>query len=123
MNSRLALILGSFFGFLSVALGAFGAHALKETLTPERLQWLDTGARYMMLHAITLVASFALGEKKIVQYARLCFVVGICVFGGALLGLAFTGQRWLGAIAPIGGTSLMVGWLCLCAYGVSLKRA
>jgi uncharacterized membrane protein YgdD (TMEM256/DUF423 family) len=94
--------------FLDVALGAFGAHALKNRLTPEMLTVFETGVRYQAYHALALLLLAALrGPDK----AAWCFVGGIVLFSGSLYALALTGVRWLGAITPIGGVLFLVGWV------------
>lgn len=93
--------------FLTVALGAFGAHGLKTRVTPEMLAVFETGVRYQAYHALGLLALAALkGPDK----AGWCFVAGVALFSGSLYALALTGVRWLGAITPIGGVLFLVGW-------------
>ena len=108
--------LGALFGALGVALGAFGAHALRSSLTPEGLATFEIGVRYQMYHALALLAvawASAQWEAATVAAAGWSFVVGIVVFSGSLYVLVLTGQRWLGAVTPIGGTALIVGWALL----------
>ncbi len=93
--------------FLTVALGAFGAHGLKTRLAPEMLAIFETGVRYQAYHALGLLALAAL---KGPDRAGWCFLVGIVLFSGSLYALALTGVRWLGAITPIGGVLFLVGW-------------
>jgi uncharacterized membrane protein YgdD (TMEM256/DUF423 family) len=108
--------LGAVFGFLAVALGAFGAHALKARLTPEDLEIFETGVRYQMYHALALFAvawaatRWPEGNTSLAGWA---FVVGILIFSGSLYLLVGTGARWLGAITPLGGVALLVGWATL----------
>jgi uncharacterized membrane protein YgdD (TMEM256/DUF423 family) len=109
-------------GLTAVALGAFGAHGLeshwKATL-PEvdaarRLDVWRTGVFYQITHAIVLlVLAFGCPEKHQARAASWCFVIGINIFSGSLYLLCVTGLKWLGAITPIGGVLLMVGWLLL----------
>jgi uncharacterized membrane protein YgdD (TMEM256/DUF423 family) len=108
-------------GFVSVAMGAFGAHALKTRLDPELLAIFDTGTRYAFVHLAALLAVAWLAASKpansepstSVTVAGIAFTVGVCIFTGSLWALALTGHRWLGAITPIGGLSLLVGWAAL----------
>lgn len=108
--------LGALFGALGVAFGAFGAHALRSSLTPEDLATFEIGVRYQMYHALALLAvawASTHWEAATVAAAGWSFVVGIVVFSGSLYVLVLTGQRWLGAVTPIGGTALIVGWALL----------
>jgi uncharacterized membrane protein YgdD (TMEM256/DUF423 family) len=108
--------LASAFMFLAVALGAFGAHALRGRLSPDMLAVFETGVRYHVYHALALFAVAWLSERQpggLVQGAGVSFVLGIVVFSGSLYLLSATGTRWLGAITPIGGLAFMAGWLLL----------
>lgn len=114
---KIFLILGGISGGLGVALGAFGAHALKRRLPPEGLETFETGVRYQMYHALALLATaFASAQLPAVGLARLAgwlFVVGTLLFSGSLYLLVVTRRRWLGAITPLGGLAFIAGWLCL----------
>jgi len=116
--------LGVIFCFLSVAAGAFGSHALRSRLTPEMLQVFEIGARYQMYHGLALLFVAWLVERNpqntFATYAGWLFTVGILIFSGSLYLLSITGERWLGAITPIGGTAFLAGWLLLLLS--SLKR-
>ncbi len=106
-------------GFLGVALGAFGAHALRTRLSPDLLAVFETGVRYQMYHAFATFAAawaFARWPRRVFGVAGGLFLAGIVVFSGSLYLLALTGERWLGAITPIGGAGFLAGWLCL-AWG------
>ena len=111
---RPALALGFFLAALSVALGAFGAHALKETLSPERLVVWETAERYQMYAALGL--QLAALHKPASTVPLWLLAGGIVVFSGSLYLLCLTDQRWLGAITPLGGLALIAGWLSL-AWG------
>lgn len=114
--SGLFWILGSLFGFLGVAFGAFGAHALRAVLPVDLMTIFETGVRYQMYHALALfVAAIAAAVRpsKLTMAAGWFFIFGITVFSGTLYLLALTGSRWLGAITPIGGAALLGGWACL----------
>lgn len=103
-------------GFLAVAGGALAAHALKSTLTAEQLATFETGVRYQMYHALTLlgVALLARHSRALaVSLAGWCFTLGIVLFSGSLYLLAFTDQAWVGAVTPFGGACLLLGWLAL----------
>ena len=109
--------LASVLAGLAVALGAFGAHALEERLTPQLLQTFGIGVRYHFYHALGLIAVvYAVGRwpgSNLPVVAGWLFVAGIVIFSGSLYLLALTGVRWLGAITPIGGVAFLVGWACL----------
>ena len=117
---RILLIIGSLFAALSVLLGAFGAHGLKNRLSMEDLAIFETAVRYQMYHALGIllmgVASFYLTEK-LVSIPAYFLILGIIIFSGSLFLLVFTNLKWFGAITPIGGLCLMIGWLLL-AYNI-----
>ena len=113
---RIFFALGAIFGGLGVAFGAFGAHALRASLTPEDLATFETGVRYQMVHALGLLAvawAMTQWESTTVAIAGWAFVTGIVIFSGSLYVLVLSGQRWLGAITPIGGVAFLVGWVLL----------
>ncbi len=101
---------GAAAGFLGVAFGAFGAHALP----PEARPTFTIGARYHMYHAlaIALVAVAPISERAR-SFAGTAFVCGIVLFAGSLYALSISGTKWLGAITPIGGLAFLIGWLVL----------
>lgn len=102
----------SILGFLGVALGAFGAHGLKDVLVANaRLDDWRTAVLYHLVHAAVLVA-ISLGEK-VPRAAWWLFASGIVIFSGTLYALALTNVKWLGAITPLGGLALLGGWLAL----------
>ena len=116
---RAFFALGSVSAFLAVALGAFGAHALKNSLPPELLATFETGVRYQMYHALALLAAgwaCARWPGKLVHASGWLFVAGTLLFSGSLYALSLTGERWLGAVTPLGGVAFLAGWLCL-AWG------
>ena len=98
---------------LGVVFGAFGAHALKASLSPRMLEIFETGVRYQMYHGLGLLAlAWAISrwpERRLVAAAWL-LVAGTAVFSGSLYMLVLTGTRWFGAITPVGGVALIVGW-------------
>ncbi len=113
---RLFFVLGAASGALSVAAGAFGAHALKARLAPELLAIFDTAARYQALHALALLAvawACTRWPGRAAHSAGWCFVLGTVLFSGSLYALALTGVRALGAITPVGGVLFIGGWLAL----------
>jgi uncharacterized membrane protein YgdD (TMEM256/DUF423 family) len=120
---RIFLMLAGLLGGLGVAAGAFGAHALRARLEPRMLEIFETGARYQMYHALALLAVAWLIERGVARAAAAgwCFVAGTVIFSGTLYLLTLTGARWWGAITPIGGVLLIVGWLLLALAGWRLK--
>jgi uncharacterized membrane protein YgdD (TMEM256/DUF423 family) len=111
---RLFLAVGSISALLAVAAGAFGAHALRQRLSPEMLNAFEVGARYHMYHSLALVAvAWASTRWPGAGAAGWLFVAGILVFSGSLYLLGLTGHRWLGAVTPVGGLAFLVGWLLL----------
>ena len=111
------IFLGALCGALSVVAGAFGAHALAERLGPRELQLWETAARYLMYGGIAIVlvglfgAQMAPVRPRGVDAAGWCLLAGSAIFSGTVFGLALGGPRWLGAVTPIGGTLLIVGFL------------
>lgn len=113
---KLFFALGALFAGLSVVFGAFGAHALRSTLSADDLAIFETGVRYQFFHALALfVVAWAttVWDTSSVQAAGWAFTVGILVFSGSLYLLVLTDTRWLGAITPIGGAAFIVGWALL----------
>jgi uncharacterized membrane protein YgdD (TMEM256/DUF423 family) len=114
---RIFFLIASLLGGLGVALGAFGAHALRARLAENLLANYETGVRYHFYHALALlfvvVAIQRWPNSTLPVIAGWLFVIGIAIFSGSLYIMAFTGLRWLGAITPIGGVALIAGWVCL----------
>lgn len=108
-------LLGSLLALSAVLFGAFGAHALKETLSAhDSIQTWETAVRYQMWHALALILlSLIRAPETMPKMAGPCFVVGSLLFSGSLYGLALDGPKWLGPVTPLGGLCLMVGWLLL----------
>jgi uncharacterized membrane protein YgdD (TMEM256/DUF423 family) len=103
-------------GFIGVALGAFGAHGLRGRLSADMLAAFETGVRYHMYHALALLLTAVIMTRFSgvwVVAAGWFFIAGMVLFSGSLYLLAFTGVRTFGAITPIGGVALLLGWACL----------
>jgi uncharacterized membrane protein YgdD (TMEM256/DUF423 family) len=115
--ARTFWVMGCVFGFLGVAAGAFGAHALRAHLPPDLLAVFETAARYQMYHALALLFASRAASRGGGTAAGWLFTAGITIFSGSLYLLALTGVRWLGAITPIGGVALLAGWLMLARAG------
>ena len=115
-NKQLAT-LAAVYGCLAVALGAFGAHALEPKLTElGTIAAWKTAVDYQMWNALVLlILAFSQLEGQITRTAQVCFCIGIPLFSGSIYWLALAGPRWLGPITPLGGTTLIVGWLLLIA--------
>lgn len=109
--------IGALFGLLSVVFGAFGAHALKKTLSEEQLRSFETGVKYQMYHALVLlVLGFNLNlTTALEKYMVYCFMLGTFLFSFSIYGLVLSAAkgkklRFLGPITPIGGLLLVIGW-------------
>jgi uncharacterized membrane protein YgdD (TMEM256/DUF423 family) len=110
------VFLGSINLFLAVALGAFGAHGLKNRLSEYLLSVYNTGVQYHMIHAIGLIMIGILSQWLAPSHLNIAgwsLFVGIIIFSGSLYVLSITGIKWLGAITPIGGVAFLVGWVFL----------
>jgi uncharacterized membrane protein YgdD (TMEM256/DUF423 family) len=132
------LVLGAVLGFIGVALGAFGSHALRAKLSAERVATFETGIRYQMWHALALFllvivdawaptnegsSLFLLSDRDGAPFlfaAGWSFVAGIVLFSGSLYALALTGRRTWGAVTPFGGACLLLGWALL-LFAIVLK--
>jgi uncharacterized membrane protein YgdD (TMEM256/DUF423 family) len=115
-DSSLLLALGSFLAGSAIAGGAFGAHFLKDVLDTSMLAVFDTATRYQMYHGLGLcIVAWAVDRypQKRLEPSGWLFLVGIVLFSGSLYGVSLTGMRWLGAVTPIGGVILLVGWFLL----------
>jgi len=117
MMAKIFLFSGSAAAFLGVALGAFGAHALKSKLAAEMLAIYQTGVHYHLVHALGLILVGILAERTgnsaLVSWAGWLLLAGIIIFSGSLYALSISGVRALGAITPIGGLSFLAGWALL----------
>jgi uncharacterized membrane protein YgdD (TMEM256/DUF423 family) len=115
--AKLFLVLGSLAGAAGVALGAFGAHALRARLAPDLLAVWQTAVQYHFWHALALLAialaAIHLPESASLKWAGWLMVAGIALFSGSLYLLALTGARWLGAVTPLGGTAWILAWALL----------
>lgn len=116
----LSLFFGSIFGFLAVAMGAFGSHALKAKLDSYSLGVWNTAVQYQSIHALALLAvgllvfsSTAFSSHAYAKWLPWIFSLGILLFSGSLFLLSLTGIRALGAITPIGGVLFLLGWSIL----------
>lgn len=120
MLTKFFLQAGALLGALGVAVGAFGAHAFKPTLEASgRMDTFETAVKYQFYHALALVLislllqNAAINSAKWYQWAGYSFLGGVIVFSGSLYTICFTGIKAFGAVAPIGGTLMIVGWVLL----------
>ena len=114
-SARSSVIAASFLGFTGVVLGAFGAHALKDTLTANgTLSVWQTAVLYQLMHAVALLGLAGWSETgRKARWPARCWIVGVVLFSGSLYGLALGGPKILGPITPLGGLALLSGWLLL----------
>ena len=109
---RRILLAGALLAAAAVALGAFGAHALRDTLDARALGWWQTAVQYQMWHALALIALAAVPLARPGRPALL-LGSGTAIFAATLYLMALTGLRWLGAVTPTGGAMMIAGWLLL----------
>jgi len=123
--TRIFVLLGSINAFLAVACGAFGAHALRERLTPQLMTTWQTGVTYHLAHALGLLLVGVLArqhaESVYIGWAGWLLLTGIVLFSGSLYVLALTGARGFGAVTPIGGVALLGGWAALAVAMLKAK--
>ena len=127
--SRALLLLAAVNGLLAVALGAFGAHGLEGRLSSladgaQRLEWWKTAAHYHLTHALAIGLCAVITHEAAASLARVSgwsFAAGIVLFSGSLYVMTLSGVRWLGAITPLGGVALLLGWGVLCAAAFRMR--
>ncbi len=114
---------GAILGFWGVAFGAFGAHALKNQLTPEMRNIFEVGVRYQIFHALALLitALTPSARERFIHSAGNFFMAGTVLFSGSLYVLALSGQKFWGMITPVGGMLLLAGWLSLILLALKNK--
>ncbi len=123
--SRAWIVSGAVSALVSVAAGAFGAHALKVRMSSELLAVFETGARYQMFHALALLATGILSlhaPSRAADFAAWSFLAGTLLFSGSLYALVLTGIRTFGAITPLGGVAFLAGWALLAYAGWQLRQ-
>jgi uncharacterized membrane protein YgdD (TMEM256/DUF423 family) len=116
------LAAGALLAGTGVALGAFGAHALEASLSPAALGWWQTAVDYQMWHAIALVALSGLGLSRL-RLPAVLLGLGVLIFSGSLYAMALTGLRWLGAVTPLGGSLMILGWALLAFRALRGRRS
>lgn len=118
--TRCGLVAAGMNGMMGVGFGAFAAHGLKSLGDPQIVDWVKTGASYQLWHAAALLGIVSLADRLTPRRANLliiCFFGGPLIFAGSLYALAFLQWRWLGAITPIGGVLMIVGWIVVAVIG------
>ncbi len=116
--AQIFLTIAAILGALSVATGAFGAHALRVQISDRALEIFETGVRYQMYHALALLLVGILLSRAeqippTLPFSGFAFIIGIVLFSGSLYALSLSGVKWLGAITPLGGAFFIIGWACL----------
>ncbi|TAD97503.1 MAG: DUF423 domain-containing protein [Bacteroidetes bacterium] len=114
---KIFLMSGALAAALAVMIGAFGAHALKDFLTSNnRLETFETAVKYHFYHALgLLLIGILINQKPSIwfNYAGYGLLVGMIIFSVSLYILCLTNLKWLGAITPLGGLAMIIGWICL----------
>lgn len=103
-------VFAAILGFTGVALGAFGAHGLESRLTADGKDWWDTATFYLLIHAVAALAAGFSGRIGLTAAGGWAFLIGAAIFAGTLYAMALGAPRWFGAITPIGGVTLLIGW-------------
>jgi uncharacterized membrane protein YgdD (TMEM256/DUF423 family) len=110
------IAIGALLGGVGVAAGAFGAHALADSITAERVKVFETAARYHQIHAIAVVVVGLIAASRPstrINVSGYLFLSGMLLFSGSLYILVLTDTAWLGAVTPLGGIALIGGWLTM----------
>lgn len=107
-------VLAAIAGFVAVALGAFGAHALESGFDEKQAGWWETATLYLLVHA-ALATALSAADGDRFSAAAFVLLLGAIVFSGTLYLMALGGPRWLGAVTPIGGLGLLAGWALIAA--------
>lgn len=117
---QIVLVIGGIYGMLSIILGAFGAHAFKNLLTPDKLDSFEVGVRYQMYHAIVLliIGLFLNLETSIEKWTAWSIIIGTFLFSVSIYLLAFAeywkiNLKFLGPVTPLGGLFMIAGWALL----------
>ena len=120
------IALGALLSASAVALGAFGAHALRGTVSPRHIAIWDTASEYHLIHGVSVVVVGALGllapRTRGLRLAGWLLIAGCALFAGSLYALVLTGIGVLGALTPVGGVLLIAGWLCLAIAAFTAVR-
>ncbi len=118
------MVMGGLYGLLSLIFGAFAAHGLRDVISPASLSSWQTGVTYQMSHALALLFTglwLHWGGPRVLAVAGVLFSVGVLGFSGSIYLLVLLQFTWLGPVTPMGGLSLIAGWVCLCLATVRVK--
>ena len=124
--SRIFLTIAATFGGISVILGAFASHALKDRLSDRALEIWETGTKYQMYHAlalflVALLLNYLSDSSMPLTIAGYAFIAGIILFSGSLYALSLSGVKILGAVTPLGGVAFIAGWICLAIAALNIE--
>lgn len=116
------LVLAGVLGALGVMTGAFGSHGLEGEVDPDLIDAWNTGVEYQMYHALALLGMSALPETSLTAFqgAGWAFIIGTVLFSGSIYGLVLTDASWLGPVTPLGGVTLIAGWMSLAVAAVQM---
>lgn len=121
MKKNIWIAAGGLFGLIGVALGAFGAHGLRDIISPEMLETYKTGVLYELIHAPVILAIGLFGNTGFFKSA-VFLSIGIILFSFSLYVYSLTGLKFLAMITPIGGVSFLIGWLLIIVAGYSMNK-
>jgi len=119
-KEKIWVMTGGIVGFVGVALGAFGAHGLKDILSQEMLEIYKTGVFYQLIHAVAILTIGLFSKEKLFISASF-FLIGIILFSCSLFAYSFTQIKVLTFITPLGGISFLIGWLLIILNGIKMK--
>ena len=130
MSTKFWMICGAMICALSVAMGAFTAHALKGSLGEYELSIIETGARYQMYHGLAILIATVFFSSKLMpninsnaaNQPNVFFLVGVILFSGSLYMLAMFDLRWVVYLTPLGGICLLIGWLLVVIKVMKIKH-
>ncbi len=120
-DKKLWIIISAISGFTGVAIGAFGAHGLRETLTPQMLEVYKTGVLYQLIHSIVLLA-LSLNTLIKAKLPSIFFLLGIILFSFSLYLYSTSGIKFFAMITPVGGFCFLIGWLLIVYEAIKLKQ-
>ena len=121
MQKKLWIVISGFMGFAGVALGAFGAHSLANSLSAEMLANYKTGVLYHLIHSVAMLAVAASGKEKLYKSCFM-FFTGIIFFSFSLYIYAITGTKFFAILTPVGGIFFLIGWALIVYEGIRLKK-
>jgi len=123
---KFSIISGAAFAALSVAIGAFGSHLLKENLMNSGYyETFQLAIKYQMFHALGLIICGILLNRynsSLINFAIFGFFIGIIFFSGSLYGISLMDLKFFGILTPVGGVAFLFGWISLCAWGIKLPK-